>query len=93
MVCNRPKIYVQDTPGILPMSKLQRMHQVRLAAANLFPIEHIPHGYVQIVDYQLFCFNQRQNWRPYMEFAGLSLPTDNVHLLLSSGCNFVSMPY
>ena len=47
MVCAEPKIYVQDTPGIFPMTKLPQINQLRLAAANLFPINQIPHGYVQ----------------------------------------------
>jgi ribosome biogenesis GTPase A len=47
MVCAEPKIYVQDTPGIFPMTKLAQINQLRLAAANLFPINQIPHGYVQ----------------------------------------------
>lgn len=83
MISNRPKIYVQDTPGILPLGKLSRINQVRLGAANLFPIEMIPYKHIQIADYQLFCLNQRENWRLYTQFAGISLPTDNVHLLLS----------
>ena len=47
MVCAEPKIYVQDTPGIFPMTKLPPINQLRLAAANLFPINQIPHRYVQ----------------------------------------------
>jgi len=90
MVSTRPKIYVRDTPGMLPMSQLSNLSQVRLAAANLFPIDQIPHRYVQVADYQLFCLNQRENWHRYMEFAGISLPTDNIHIVLQGNLKTIN---
>ena len=83
LISHRPKIYVHDTPGVFPRTNLSKIAQLRLASANLFPIKQIPYNYLQVADYMLFSLNHRENWRPYMAYSGLSLPTDNIHVLLN----------
>jgi len=84
LISHRPKIYVHDTPGVFPRTNLSKIAQLRLASANLFPIKQIPYNYLQVADYMLFSLNRRENWRPYMAYSGLSLPTDNIHVLLNA---------
>ena len=64
--------------------------QVALAAGNLFPIDLIPDGYIQVADYIQYILNQRECWDHYTKFASLSLPSDNINTLLTGSSQLQS---
>jgi len=61
-----------------------------LAAGNLFPIDLIPDGYIQVADYIQYILNQRECWDDYTKFASLSLPSDNINTLLTGSTRLQS---
>lgn len=81
-----PRIFVRDTPGVYSFEDVARIKQVALAAGNLFPIDLIPDGYIQVADYIQYILNQRECWDYYTKFASLSLPSDNINTLLTAIC-------
>ncbi|CAG5089677.1 Oidioi.mRNA.OKI2018_I69.PAR.g12302.t1.cds [Oikopleura dioica] len=73
----------ETSPSMLP-ELLEKV--VALAAGNLFPVDLIPDGHVQVADYILYVLNQRECWNHYTNFASLSLPSDNINTLLAAIC-------
>jgi len=86
LVHESPRIFVRDTPGVYSFEDVARIKQVALAAGNLFPIDLIPDGYIQVADYIQYILNQRECWDHYTKFASLSLPSDSINTLLTAIC-------
>ncbi|CAH1773658.1 unnamed protein product [Owenia fusiformis] len=79
-VCNRPKIYVFDTPGIMnPNIKDVEVGMKLALCANLK--DHLV-GPDVIVDYMLYWLNKHKQF-DYVDHFKLSAPTDDVTLFLA----------
>ena len=83
LICEKQKIFVRDSQGILKSDRRPKKASsiLKLAALNSMPPDCIPKSFYQIADLQLFHLNRRDNWE-YMSYADLNLPSDNIDLVL-----------
>ncbi|XP_077968118.1 mitochondrial ribosome-associated GTPase 1-like [Styela clava] len=78
-VCEKPLIYLHDTPGILE-PKLKDLHSgMKLSLCNTIK-DHLV-GPAMIADYLLFTLNQKKQFK-YMEKYGFQEPCDDIHKVL-----------
>jgi len=80
-LCNEPKLFCYDTPGImLHKNKQDPERNVKLAALGAVP-DHVS-GEIYIADYVLFCLNERRMFQ-YIDELGLNGPTNDIRFLLT----------
>lgn len=74
-----PKIYVLDSPGVLPPQVKNIEVGMKLAACNITRDDLV--GKVNVIDYLLYWWNKQRDHR-YVEILKLDGPVDNVYDLL-----------
>ncbi|KAB7495003.1 Mitochondrial GTPase 1 [Armadillidium nasatum] len=80
-VCEDPRVYVRDTPGILEPNIRNVEVGLKLALVNTIT-DHLV-GETMIADFLLFRLNLIGN-RKYVKFLKLDEPTDDIHKALST---------
>lgn len=79
-ICNRPLVYLLDTPGI-SKPNVKDMHVgMKLAACNT--LNDMVIGQLYICDYLLWYLNTHHHF-DYVEYMGLSAPEEDCNLMLA----------
>ncbi|KAG1667251.1 Mitochondrial GTPase 1 [Nymphon striatum] len=85
-VSEDPKIYLFDTPGILPPNIKNVVEGLKLAVCGTFQ-DHLI-GEEIIADFLLYVFNKQENFQ-YVNICGLDQPTDDImEFLLKTAVQF-----
>lgn len=86
-ICEKPLIYMFDTPGILTPRVADTDQGMKLAAVSCLQ-DHLV-GYISIADYILYWLNRNENFS-YVDYMGLKEPTDNIQEVLVAGASLLN---
>ncbi|CAF0999758.1 unnamed protein product [Didymodactylos carnosus] len=80
-ICEKPKIYIRDSPGILEPKLKSPDESFRLLLTNCIPLQQTTYSDLA-ADYLLYLLNKYEKYQ-YVEYCGLSEPTTNIIKLLT----------